>query len=272
MQGVTNALLNFILVSVPEELFLTVMTLIFLKRFDMLDIRMWRHNLKWIMIPVIPVAVLINLFRYIVTIPKPTATIIDGIIFYILILLIIKKNSYNFNSKDFLRILLCIALSLIILGILENSTYPVIMFLIDKPFEYFKNNILWNFLLVFPSRIFEYIILFYLIVKQNSVIKTKLFESIICNRLYFKVVIFLAISFDILSVYLVKLIVYNKILDDKVSLLEKVLISEVTLIFPVVIIFVFVLLINDLILKQRQIQQTYENLVDQDDVMLDVED
>ena len=72
-----------------------------------------------------------------------------------------------------------------------------------------------------------YIILFYLIVKQNSVIKTKLFESIICNRLYFKVVIFLAISFDILSVYLVKLIVYNKILDDKVSLLEKVLISDI---------------------------------------------
>jgi len=53
MQGVTNALLNMILVSIPEELFLTVMTLIFLKRFDMLDIRMWRYNLKWIMIPIV---------------------------------------------------------------------------------------------------------------------------------------------------------------------------------------------------------------------------
>ncbi|OHD20787.1 MAG: hypothetical protein A2Y34_07080 [Spirochaetes bacterium GWC1_27_15] len=271
MQSAINALLNTILVSIPEEIFLVVMTLIFLKRFDMLDVRMWKYNLKWITIPAFPVAIMINVFRYIIIIPKPIATITDGIIFYTLMMIIIKSNSFNFIRKDYLKILLYFTLSLIILGVLENSTYPVIMFLINKPFEYFNNNIIWNFLLVLPSRIFEYIILFYSISKQNNVVRIKLFDSIISNKLYFKVMIFLTIMFNVLSIFLVKFIVYDKILE-KLSLLEKVLVSEITLIFPVVVVFIFILLINDLLVKQKLMQQTYENLAMQDDILFDVED
>ena len=99
MQGVTNALLNTILVSIPEEAFIVIMTLVFLKRFDMLDIRMWKHSLKWVMVPTIPVAMVINVFRYIIIIPKPTMSLIAFILMNVLILYVVIKNSYSIDKK-----------------------------------------------------------------------------------------------------------------------------------------------------------------------------
>ena len=103
MQNVINALLNTILVSIPENIFLVTMTLIFLRRFDMLDVRMWKHSLKWIMMPVIPVAIMINLFRYIIIIPKPINSLLSLGIMIGLIVYIVIKNSYDFKGKLILK-------------------------------------------------------------------------------------------------------------------------------------------------------------------------
>ena len=80
MQGVTNALLNMVLISLPEEIFVTCMTLILFKRFDLLDIRMWRRNIKWIIIPSLLMAMCISIFKYIIILPKLLTSIISLII------------------------------------------------------------------------------------------------------------------------------------------------------------------------------------------------
>jgi hypothetical protein len=224
------------------------------------------------MIPVIPISCLINLFRYIIIIPKPVTTLIDLIIFYMLIVWIIRKKSFEFNHKEYLKIMISFLVSFIVLGVLENLTYPVIMFLTNETFEYYKDNIIWNFILVMPSRIIEYLILAYFIIKQNNSIKINVLEVIVKNKLYLRIMIILTIFFNFIIVYSVKLIGYDKILEGKVSLFEKILISEFIMIIPSLLIFMIVIMINDLMVKQKRIQQAYENLIAHDDCTPDVED
>ena len=265
MQSIASALLNTILVSIPEEMFLAVMTLIFLKRFDMLDLKMWKYNLRLILIPVIPTALVINILRYLIFVPKPIIMLISILSLYILITYITKSNNY-------LKTMIYLTLSIVIWGTLENITCPVLLFLIEKPLDLFLSNVLWNFVLSIPSRVIGYVIIIYIIIKNNNPINVRLFDIIVKQKLYSRILLFLTISFNVVSVYIIKLITCNKILEGKITLIGKIIISELILVFPVIIIFLMVLLINDLICKERSIRQTYENLVIQDDIMFDVDD
>ena len=102
MHNLANITLNFFLVTIPEQLFLILMTLILTKKFGLLDVRMWRENLKWIMVPLIPISILISINEEIVN--NSIMTIANLIIFYIIITFIIKQNSDNFQFKDYKKI------------------------------------------------------------------------------------------------------------------------------------------------------------------------
>ena len=271
MQNIVNALLNTVLVSIPEETFITVMTLIFLKRFDMLDLRMWKYNLRFIMTPVIPIAILINIFKYIIIISRPMITSINLFIFYLLIVFIVKRNSFTFDKKEYKKIIIGLSFSFIVWGILEGLTYPMIIFLTNKSLEFFNQNIGWNFMASIPSRLFGLIIISFLIIKHNNVVKIRLFEVISKNNFLLISIVSFSILFNIVTVYFIKLIGINRILEG-VSLFQQMVITMGVMILPALFLFYILLLINFLLVKEKQIQQTYENLVIQDDVMLDVED
>jgi len=271
MQNVLNALFNLILVSIPEEIFLVVMTLIIIKRFGMLDVRMWRQNLKWIMIPAIPMAMMINLFKYFIIIPM-FSTIICLITFYILIVLIVNKaDGCSFNKKDCKEIALAMFASFIIWGVLEGVTWPILAMMLNMPIDNIKNNISQNFLISLPSRVIGFGSILYILNKKNSSIKIKIFDVIIKNRFLYTTILTFCISTILLTVYTIKLISYNNILIN-LPLIEQIFICIAILILPVVVLIWMLMLINYIIVKEKQIQQTYENLVMQDDIMLDVED
>ena len=272
MQGVINALLNFVLVSVSEELFLTSMTLILLKRFDMLDIRMWRYNLKWIMIPVVLMALDINITKYIFQFPKVVCSLSSLIIFIISFTYIIRKNSFEFKRREYGKIFICLLSSFVVFSFIEGCTCPLVLYLMNKPLEFFNNNILWNFVLSAPSRILGFMLIIFLIIKHNNIINIRIFDVIAKNKFLLRSIISFAITSIIISVYVLKLIGTNRVLESKVSILEQGFIIMGVLTIPAIILFWVLLLINFLLIKEKQIQQTYENLVMQDDITLDVED
>jgi len=272
MQGVINALLSTILVSIPEELFLTGMTLILLKRFDMLDIRMWKQNLKWIIIPVLSMSVNINTTKYILQLPKVTCSLSSLIIFIITFTYIIRKNSFEFKKRDYCKLFVCIIFSLIMFGFLEGCTYPIMLYLMNQPLDFLNTNILWNFILSIPSRILGFSIVIYLIIQHNNIVEIKIFETISKNRFLLYSFISFTIMSNVIAIYVLKLIGSDRILENKVSMIEQSFIVMGALVIPAIILFWMLLLINYLLVKERQIQQTYKNLVMQDDVMLDVED
>ena len=134
--NLANIALNFFLVTIPEQLFLILMTPILVKKFGLLDVRMWRENIKWIMVPLIPISILISINETIVN--SSIMTIINLIIFYIIITFTIKQNSDNFQPKDYKKIFFKFIISLFILGTLECITAPVMLFLLHKPLIFTK--------------------------------------------------------------------------------------------------------------------------------------
>ena len=78
-----HILLNIIFTSIPEEAFIAIITLIFLKLNNLLDIYTWNKSLKWIALAVLPVSIMINILKYIIIVP-PT-----------------KYDDFNYDYYDF---------------------------------------------------------------------------------------------------------------------------------------------------------------------------
>jgi len=272
MQGVTNALLNMILVSIPEETVITIITLIFLKRFDLLDIRMWRQNLKYFAIPILPVVIIINLFRYIIIIPRPFMSLSALVLMNILFIYMTTKSSYiKTNKKIIFRIIIFTILSFVIVGLVETFYYPITMMMLHKNMDFFDNNIIYNFFISLPGRIIEICLISFILMKRNSQIQISLFNTIIKNR-FFTISFIFIMSFSLLIiVYMAKVIIVDDILAH-LHLIDQLFINILVMTTPIILITWFLIFINYLLTKEKQIQQNYENLVMQDDVIPDVED
>jgi len=271
MQGVTNALLNTILVSIPEESFIVIMTLVFLRRFDMLDIRMWKHSLKWIMVPTLPVAIMINVFRYIVIIPKPLMSLASFILMTILIIFMIIKNSVVFDKKLLFKTIMFTILSFVVVGLIELLYYPISLSLLHKQMSYFNNNILYNLLLAIPTRVLQICIVAFIIMRKNNDIEINLFNTIVRNKFFTKSFIMMITIMLFVIIYMGKLLMFDNILVE-LQVIDQLFIVLIVIVTPIILITWFLMFVNYLLTKEKQIQQTYENLVMQDDVMLDVED
>lgn len=262
MTNIIKALLNALLISIPEEMFLVTMTLILLKRFDLLDIRVWRRNLKWFAISVIPVALVSDLLRYVIKTGNDITSLTVFILMMILICFVVLKNNYMNENKIIisLKIFFYVSLSFIILGVIESAYTPLVLFLIKRSITYINNNILYNFLLSSPSRILEFTLCFQILIKNNNPIKVNLFEIIIKNK-FLKITFFMMIFFiNIFIIYFTKLIGYNLILKN-LGFLEQFLITILSVSLPVILLGYFLMIINYIVLKERQMKQTYENLV-----------
>jgi len=268
MQGITNMFFNLILVTIPEQFFLVVMTLIFLKKFGILDVLMWKQNIKWILIPVIPISIIEDINTFIITnnLFSQILTILNLVFFYILMVYVAKKNSDNFNMRDYKKIFAGLAISLLILGVLESVTAPIMLLLLNKPLTYINDNAIWNFVGSFPSRTFEFLILTFFIIKNNNAVKIQMFDSISRhNSLLVPITTFVVLS-NIFAVYLIKLVGGDKILD-KVSTLGQVIISMSILVVPALVLYLILMIINFFLVREKQAHKVYENLATQDKVV-----
>ena len=261
-----NFLINFILTGIPEALFLVVMTLILLNKFGMLDIHMWKESLKWIMIPTTQTAIMTSIKQKII--PESAMTIICIIFLYILMIYIIKRNNNEFKNRDYIKILICLSGSFFILGVIESITAPLILYLLNEPLTFINNNIVWNFIASIPSRIIEYLIIAFVIIKNNNVVKIRIFEMIFKNNFLLVSVASFTILSNVFAGYAIKLVGADDILEGKVSMLGQIFISMGILVIPAIILFWILLLINYILVKQEQLQQAYENLAERDDIML----
>jgi hypothetical protein len=269
-QNVLNAILNFILVSIPEEAFIVVMTLILLKRFDLLDVRMWRQNLKWLMIPTLPVVFFINLFRYVIIIPRSLASLITYILMILLILYIVLKNSYLFKKMIIFKVFIFTTLSFAIVGLIELAYYPIVLSILDKPIEYFNNIIILNFLLSIPTRVIQLCIILFITTKKNNEVKVNLFDTILKNKVFTNSFITMLVLIISVIMYATKLLMINNILLN-MNIIDQLFIVVILTSTPIILVTWFLMFVNYLLKKEKQIQQTYENLIIQDNVMTDVE-
>ena len=268
MQSIVNALLNMFLVSLPEELFVVAMVLIFIGRDDLLDLRMWKDNIKWVSIPAIGMSFIISFAKFI-NISKPLSQITGMILLYLLILVVIKNNNLLKEKTKYFKILFYTALGFAIISILE-SYYPLILTLTKTTILYINTHFIYNFLCALPARVIEYSILVYLLVKKRDDVKIELFDIILKNNFLKRSMVSLLIGVTITTMYLIKLIGIDLILIN-LSFSEQLVIVVMMFIIPTITITFILLIVNYILKVEKRIQQTYENLAMQDIVMDDVE-
>jgi len=260
MHDITNALLNFLLVSVSEEFVWLLITLILLKRFDLLDKYRWKSNILNFLIPILPTAFYINLSRYILHMPRMIILFGSIIMFYSLTLYIIKKNSFIDEKLPYLKTLLFVFIGILIIAITEVIYVPIILHIIKQPISGINQNVLMNFMFSIPSRVFQILFIVTMLYKYNE---TKLFSNIVKDKvLLITTVLFLSII--LLTMFVVAKMIYDYCLIQNYSLYIQILIGVGISTVLTLITFFYLIPINYLFNKLFLLNKSHQNMFDDD--------
>ena len=255
-----HILLNIIFTSIPEEAFIAIITLIFLKLNNLLDIYMWNKSLKWIALAVLPVSIMINILKYIIIVPQQNMMISTMIIMILLMEFIVINNSYDINILLIIKTAIFTISGFVIVGIVEYSYCPLIASLLDRPISFFNANVFYNFLLGLPARVLYLCVISFVIIRRNSTVHIDLFNSIVKNKFFiYSLLLIVLVRISLVS-YVVKLIERNNILIY-IQFVEKLYIIIGIICIPIIFITLLLMFVNNLLCKEQIKLQVYENMI-----------
>lgn len=260
MQSIINAVLNTVFVSIPEGIVWVVFILILLKRKDMLDVYFWKQNLKQIMIPVLPVAISINLMRYILHVDNLINFITIEIMMCSLVIYMIKKNNFLNEKLNYIKIILFVILAdFIIIVTTEGLCVLTIVYVLKMTIEQINNNILLNIMLSILPRVLQVLIISFCLYKQSVGKMVNCIELIIKNKvLTISMIIFL---FTVLvSNHLFQRFIIDIQYLNKFVLVTKLGLTLLMILIPVVIIVSYIVSVFSLLLEKSKLIQEKENI------------
>jgi len=256
----TNAIINIIFTSIPEEGFVAIITLIFLKLNNLLDIYTWNRSLKWIALAVLPVSIMINILKYIIIVPKQNMMISTMILMILLMEFIVLNNSFNITISLILKTAIFTISGFVIVGLVELSYCPLILSILDRPLSFFNANVFYNFLLGLPARVLYLCVISFVIIRRNSTVQIDLFNSIVKNKFFiYSLLLMVLVRISLVS-YVVKLIERNNILIY-IQFVEKLYIVIGITCVPIIFITLILMFINNLLCKEQIKLQVYENMI-----------
>lgn len=224
MTNVIHALLSSVCITIPEFIFMAIITLKLLKRNDMLDFYDLKNNLLSILTITIPPAILYDTLNYIIKTQSLINRIIAFILLYILLIYILKQRELCSYSKLKQKALIYLIISLLIVFAIEAVSFPIILKLLNKTYQ----TILLDFNLVLlcslSSRIIEIIVLIVILVRKNRKYQINILEYIFKNKFFMKALISLVTGLIIIEGYFIKLIVLNDILTILGTIYEQLII------------------------------------------------
>jgi len=256
----TNAIINTIFTSLPEEGFVAIITLIFLKLNNLLDIYTWNKSLKWIALAVLPVSILINIFKYIILVPKQNMMISTMILMILLMEYIVLNNSYDINISLILKTAIYTIAGFVIVGIVELSYCPLVLSILDRPISFFNDNVFYNFLLGIPARVLYLCVISFVIMRRNNSVHVDLFRAVFKNKFFVYSFIVIVVARITTIAYITKLIEMNSILIY-LQFVDKLIIIVALVCIPILFITWLLMFVNNLLCKEQIKFQNYENMV-----------
>jgi len=264
---VFTAIANIILISIPEEIFLVMFTLILLRQFEFLESKKERGNklrkrdIFEIFIPVLFVAVLSNVLRYS---GVDDNTILFTSIFstFSLIVAVFKQLTISGILKTFFATII----SFLIIILIEFTYIAIIIYITNKTASDLNNSIYLNFIISLPERVIEYSLIAYLLLKKTTFLKANFLNTIISSKLLSGVTLCVVLFNMIVFTTIIKLVWFDKILNH-LSLAFQVEIIITILIFP---IFNIVTLVGTVYyIKNREM---YKNFITKEEMLRFTED
>jgi len=263
MQNVINALLNFWLISIPEEFVWVLLCLIQLKRHDLVDTYRWKENIKWLALPTVLTAISINIFIYII----PNFVLkffIPLIMLFISLKYILEKTNYIEDSIKWYKIIIAIVFGMIAITLTEMVYVPLMLGLSNESLELINANIWVKFLMTLPVKIFQ-IFLVYFIYYKSMIFEKKYMSNIFKDKvLSIVTVIFVSLVLFVLA-SAVKWMSSSNIFNE-LSTIIRIMISILFTTIPTILIFLYIIPINYLLSKMFGLQQSYQHMLDDIDV------
>lgn len=259
MQNVINALLNTLFVSLLEEFIWVIFTIVFLGRYDLIDWRRWKRNIKLLSIPVFPVAITINIFRYILIIPRPIMSILTSLILLGLIYYIVKITDRIQNTK-FIKVLICVFLGLLAMFIIETLVSPLLLYLSKLTLQDLSENVWLNIKMAIPTRLLQLFLLAFVVYNKIYKLNYKHIIFIFKDKLtaiYMGVSLFITL---LLFIILTNLFLNSRFIIS-LSLSNRILFAITIVSLP--ILFLGVVIINYMYSTRKiiEIEKRYSNML-----------
>jgi len=232
---VAKVILNTIFVSIPEELYLVMFTLIMVGEFEY-----WKEP---------ECKRLINKFDYVrVFLPTIVGALLSNILINtgfnygiyqfitpvcIFILIVITNDIFGDASavKWIVKAFIFFMISFLTVGIFELLYIPLILYGTGLTMAQLRDSFLPYFLMSLPSRFLQYSLLLYLISRRRTLLKGRLIKNLVSNP-----ILLFIFSLLVLSNIMFLWFVYNSIVFDKVLIavprLTQIFIIMCTVIFP----------------------------------------
>lgn len=263
MVNIVHALLSSICITIPEFIFMIIITLKLMDRKEMLDfIYNVKENLIYILIIVTPSAIVYDILNYIIKSPIIINRLISFAMLYILLIHICNYVSNKISldyQKLYKKALKNLFISLLIAMTIESCTYPIILMLVKKTIEEIKSDFNLILLCSLAVRIVDIIILTYLIIKKNNKFQVNIREYILKNDFFSKLLIGIIIGLVIFEGYFMKSLVCNNLLNIYNTLYEQLfVVIGVTFLIPGLIIILVYSCFNYCIMVINNEKQTIQ--------------
>lgn len=214
LETIEKIILNTVAVSIPEELFLLMFTLILVGEFEYWTDEeckklIHRYDYVRILVPVLAGAFLSNILRY-SGLNFGLISLIPPIIFFILIILTNDIFGDASALKWSLKAFIFLFLGLIIIYITEFAYIPYIMYAAGKSLKEINDDLFLNFLFSIPSRLIQYFIIAFFIVKRRTLLKANIIKIIFESRIL-SIWTLIIVAFDFSFMFIMaKVVGYEK--------------------------------------------------------------
>lgn len=201
---ITDIILNMIIVSIPEELFMVLMALVIMGRYDFFD----KYTVKKMFKKVLFIAVIPSVLFFTFTLFKLNINIylrlfINLIAFTISIMILTKE-------KKILRLFAATTISYFLIIIFEFLTGTLFIYVFKVNNYSGGTSALTNFAMSLPSRILQYGFLYITYLNKNSIVKVKLIDIWRSNQI-FRRLIYISITFNMI----IGVFIFNKFTIEK---------------------------------------------------------
>lgn len=235
-------LLKTIIISIPEEFYIIMLTLILMREFDY-----WKEEEckkifdRWdyfrVFIPVIASALVPNILRYL----KVDIDIVSLVSMATALILIIltgdiwgDSTALKWIGKAFLFLLVAV----LTVQIIEYSYIPFFIYGSGKTIEQINGDIVLLLFVSLPARIMQYAILAFLYAKKRTLLQGKILNTIFKSKGLTIFSSILVVSNIAYMVTIIKTICFGRILSQLPADLRTIVIIA-TFIFPLLNIIIF---------------------------------
>ena len=263
MQQTSTLLLNTIFITIPESLFMIILSLSILKIDNLLDILTWKNNLKWIIIASLPISIMLTITKFSPISTKHNMILSTMLIMILLIEYIVINNSFDVKSITIIKTAIYTAIGFSISIIIKFTYCNILLSLLARNFCSFDNNIFYSIILSIPVKVFHLCIISIILVRKNSKVKIQLFNSIIKNKFLIGSFLAIMLSRALIVNYISKLVGNNSILIN-LEIVDKLIIIVLVTTIPIVIITWIILFVNHFMCKNKLTQQNYENILNRE--------